>query len=203
MAIYESGHVVELESTKKQHVAASGEKRIDATKQCVYRYLEAKNPSTLRLSQQFGTVLGGDRLHFFDECGLFVFVELRRRRRASGNPNSNFHEEFLLPSRRTNTEHAYGLTGDVAKLMRSVGRDVQRFSGAEGRLRAAESGFHLAFEEDKGLFEVMAVRWRTPAGRDMHVDDAEASGSLLACNGDGVSISDQPEVREVVGLSKG
>ena len=89
------------------------------------------------------------------------------------------------------------------KLMRSVGRDVQRFSGAEGRLRATESCFHLAFEEDKGLLEVMAVRWRTAAGRDMHVDDAEASGSLLACNGDGLGISDQPDVREVVGLSKG
>ena len=33
MAVYESGHVVELGFTKKQHVAASGEKRIDATKQ--------------------------------------------------------------------------------------------------------------------------------------------------------------------------
>src|SRR5438270_10559338 len=33
MAVYESCHVVELGSTKKQHVAASGEKRVDATKQ--------------------------------------------------------------------------------------------------------------------------------------------------------------------------
>src|ERR1700731_1079435 len=33
---------------------------------------DAKSASTLRLSQQFGTVLGRDRLHFFDECGLFV-----------------------------------------------------------------------------------------------------------------------------------
>ena len=33
MAVYESCHVVELGFTKKQHVAASGEKRIDATKQ--------------------------------------------------------------------------------------------------------------------------------------------------------------------------
>src|SRR5438132_10517127 len=33
MAVYESCHVVELGSTKKQHVAARGEKRIDATKQ--------------------------------------------------------------------------------------------------------------------------------------------------------------------------
>src|SRR6185369_7427274 len=33
MAIYESCHVVELGLTKKQYVAASGKKRIDATKQ--------------------------------------------------------------------------------------------------------------------------------------------------------------------------
>src|SRR6266566_5805933 len=33
MAVYESCHVVELRSTKKQHVAPSGEKRVDATKQ--------------------------------------------------------------------------------------------------------------------------------------------------------------------------
>src|SRR6266849_689663 len=33
MAVYESCHVVELALTKKQHVAASGEKRIDAMKQ--------------------------------------------------------------------------------------------------------------------------------------------------------------------------
>src|SRR3984893_8040594 len=33
MAVYESCHVVELGFTKKQHVAASGEKRFDAAKQ--------------------------------------------------------------------------------------------------------------------------------------------------------------------------
>src|SRR5579872_1296751 len=33
MPVYETGHVVELGLTKKQHVAAGGEKRIDATKQ--------------------------------------------------------------------------------------------------------------------------------------------------------------------------
>src|SRR5260370_20625189 len=32
VAVYESCHVVELAFTKKQHVAASGEKRIDSTK---------------------------------------------------------------------------------------------------------------------------------------------------------------------------
>src|ERR1700692_3669432 len=33
MAVYESGHVVELGFTKKRHASSSGEKRIDATKQ--------------------------------------------------------------------------------------------------------------------------------------------------------------------------
>jgi len=33
MAVYESCHVVELGLAKKQHVAASGQKPIDATKQ--------------------------------------------------------------------------------------------------------------------------------------------------------------------------
>ena len=87
--------------------------------------------------------------------------------------------------------------------MRSVGRDVQGFAGADGRLLATEGDFHLAFEEDEGLLEVMPVRGRTAAGRDVHVDDAELSGSLLACHGDGVRIADQPDMREVFGLSNG
>src|SRR5258707_2369179 len=33
MPVYESGHVVELDLAKKQHVAAGDEKRVDATKQ--------------------------------------------------------------------------------------------------------------------------------------------------------------------------
>jgi hypothetical protein len=49
----------------------------------------------------------------------------------------------------------------------------------------------------------MAVRGRTATGRDVHVDVAEASGSLLAGHGDGVSIAYQSDVREVVGLSNG
>ena len=73
----------------------------------------------------------------------------------------------------------------------------------DGRLLATEGGFHLAFEQDKSFLEVVPVWWRTAAGRDMHVDDAEAPGSLLAGHGDGVGISDQSDVREVVGLGNG
>src|SRR6202140_4622680 len=54
---------------------------------------------------------------------------------ATGSPTSTKNFSFG----RTNTEHAYGLTGGVVKLMGSFGRDVQRYSGAENRLRAPES----------------------------------------------------------------
>ena len=57
-----------------------------------------------------------------------------------------------------------GLAGSVVKLMRSVGRNVQGFAGAHDRLLAAEGGFHLAFEQDKGLLEVMPMRGGPPPG---------------------------------------
>ena len=68
---------------------------------------------------------------------------------------------------------------------------------------APEGGFHLAFEEDEGILEVMPVPRRTTARRDVHVDDAKTFSSLLAGHGDGVGISYQSDVREVVGLSDG
>jgi hypothetical protein len=84
--------------------------------------------------------------------------------------------------------------------MRSVGRNVQRVAGAHRRLLAAEGCFHLAFEQDKGLLEVMPMRWRSATWRDVHINYAEASIGLLARHGDGVGVADQTDVREVVGL---
>ena len=46
--------------------------------------------------------------------------------------------------------------------------------------------------------------WRRPtAGRDVHVDNAEASGGLLAGHSNGIGIANQPDVGEVFELSKG
>ena len=67
---------------------------------------------------------------------------------------------------------------------------------------AAESGFHFAFEQDKGLFEVMPMQWRAATWRDMHINYAEASCGLLACHAHGVGVADQTDVREVVGLHR-
>src|ERR1700722_15457168 len=102
-------------------------------------------------------VRGGERFYFLDECRLILFRELGRRCDTSGDRNSNLQEGFLLPGRRANAEHAYGLTRSIVKLMGSVGRNVQGFAGTDGRILAREGGFHLAFEEDKGLIEGVVV----------------------------------------------
>jgi hypothetical protein len=86
------------------------------------------------------------------------------------------------------------------KLMGSVGRNVQRLASAHDRLLATKGRFHLAFEQDKGLLEVMPMRRRPASRRDVHIDNAEASIGLLARHGDGVGIADQTDVRKVVGL---
>jgi hypothetical protein len=84
--------------------------------------------------------------------------------------------------------------------MGSVGRNVQRVASAHDRLLAAEGRFHLPFEQDKGLLEVMPMRWRPATGRDVHINDAKATGSIVARQGYGVGIADQTDVREVFGL---
>jgi hypothetical protein len=45
----------------------------------------------------------------------------------------------------------YPNTWNVVKLMGSVGRNIQRFASAHGRLLATSRGFHLTFKQDKSL----------------------------------------------------
>ena len=59
--------------------------------------------------------------------------------------------------------------------MGRVGGDVDGLAGPYGGLRSAKGGFHLAVEEDEGLFEVVAMRRWAAAWRDVHVDEAEAA----------------------------
>src|SRR5580700_4387010 len=130
---------------------------------------------SLRFSKQFSAVLGCERLNFLDECGLLFFVQLRRWRRTRGDLYSDLCEESLLSRGRADTEHADRPSGSVLKLMRSVGRNGQGVASAHGRLLPAEGCFHLPFEQDEGLFEVMPMRRRPATWRDVHIHYAEAS----------------------------
>ena len=54
--------------------------------------------------------------------------------------------------------------------------------------------------QDKSFLEVMSMRRRSATRGNVHINDAEAPIGLLARHRDGLSIADQTDVREVVGL---
>jgi hypothetical protein len=70
---------------------------------------------------------------------------------------------------------------------------------------AAEGGLYLAFKDDKGLFEVVAVRRWASAGWNVHVDKAEATGGPPSGEQDGVGVADETDVEKVwlIGADEG
>ena len=64
-------------------------------------------------------------------------------------------------------------------------------------LLAAEGCLHLTFQQDKGLLEVVPVRWRPSVWRDVHINHAEASTGIFARHRDGIGVAYQAYVREV------
>jgi len=80
------------------------------------------------------------------------------------------------------------------ELVRRIGRNIDRLARPHDGLLAAERSFQFAFEQNERFFEVMPVRRRPAAGRDVHIDDAKASRSVLAADGDGVGVAHQPNV---------
>src|SRR6266446_3819635 len=87
--------------------------------------------------------------------------------------------------------------------MGSVGRNIQCVASVHGRLLATEGRFHLTFEQDKGLLEVMPMRRWPAAWRDVHINYAEAFIRIFARHDDGVGVADQTDMRKVVGLRQG
>src|SRR5579859_275533 len=76
----------------------------------------------------------------------------------------------------------------------------------QGQLLAAKGDREFAFEDAERFFEVVAMRRRPAARRDVHVDSTEAATRVAAGHKKSVGISDNADVREVlvcVGLREG
>jgi hypothetical protein len=58
------------------------------------------------------------------------------------------------------------------------------FASLQGRLLATEGRFHLTFEQDKGLLEVVPMRRWPAAWRDVHINYAETSIRVCARHSD-------------------
>src|SRR5207249_350078 len=90
------------------------------------------------------------------------------------------HEEVFLASRRADAKHPRGSTRPVLELVWRVRRDVDRFAGADDLLLATKRRMNLAFDHDKGLFEIVAVGRRSAADRNEHVDETEMAFRIIA-----------------------
>jgi hypothetical protein len=74
-------------------------------------------------------------------------------------------------------------------MVRRVGRNIRRLASSHDCLGAAERHFDLAIEDGKHLLKVVAMGWRATSGRNEHVDETIASGSVLARQQDRVGVS--------------
>lgn len=79
-----------------------------------------------------------------------------------------------------------------------IGRNVGCLAGPHNGCRATESDLDLAIEKGKHLLEVVTVRRRPATRRDKHVYEAIATGGVLARQKDGVGISRQSNVRQLL-----
>jgi hypothetical protein len=154
-------------------------------------------PLVLGTLQKFGPILWGEGYDLLHELGLVGGAEFWSRRSTSGDLYAYFKEEVLLAGGGTDAEQANRTSGGVVKLVGSVGWDVDGFAGTDSRRVSAEGGFHLAFEQDEGLFEVVAMGRGSASGWDVHVDEAEAAVGLVAGEGDGAGIADEADVGKV------
>ena len=79
-----------------------------------------------------------------------------------------------------------------------VGRNVGCLAGPHNGFRTTESDLDLAVENGKHLLEVVAVWRRAATRRDKHVYEAVATGVSFARQKDGVGISRQSNMRQLL-----
>ena len=160
----------------------------------------------LSVWKQFRAVLWRQGLCFCPKCRLCCLVEWWRGACPSWDGHGDLHKELLLAGRRAGAQQSCRLGGHVLELMRRVRWDVDGVAGSRHIFRSTERHFDFALKDGEGLFEVMTMRRRAAAGRDMHIDKTEAPRGVLAGEEDGIGIANYAEVGQVlvgVGLCAG
>src|SRR5450755_2299265 len=81
--------------------------------------------------------------------------------------------------------------------MRRIRRNVHGLAGAHDGLRTAEGRLDLPLEKNERLLEIVPMRRRSTARWNVHVDDAEVAGSVVASKQDRVRVTDESDVRQL------
>ena len=120
--------------------------------------------------EQLGSIFRreSDRLGF--ERRLRLRGELGWWGGAGGNGDSYFLKEVFEACGRAEAEQSDWLRGSVAELVRRVGGNVDGIFCMQGQLLSTKGDIELAFEDAERFFEVVAMRRRAAARRDVHVN---------------------------------
>lgn len=113
-----------------------------------------------------------------------------------GDRDADCSKELLLAGGRAEAQQPRGTLGCVSEPTRHVGGHVDGLTGAGDDGHAAEHEVDLTVQNREHLLEVMAVRRRSSARGDMHVDQGVPAGGVLAGDEDRVGIADDAEVRQ-------
>ena len=86
------------------------------------------------------------------------------------------------------------------ELVRCIRRNVDRIARSYDRFCTAEGSIQFTFEQDKSLFEIVAMGWRAAPRRNMHIDETKAFSGGIARHKQGVGISHDADVSQVLVL---
>src|ERR1039458_175541 len=86
------------------------------------------------------------------------------------------------------------------KLVRCIRRNIDCVARSYDRFCTTEGSLQFTFQQDKGLFEIVAMGWRATPRRNMHVHDTEAFSGGIARHKQGVGISHDADMSQVVVL---
>ena len=90
------------------------------------------------------------------------------------------------------------------ELVSGVCRDIDCLTRSCNLLCAAKYKIEFAFEESKRLFEIVTMRRRPSAGKNVHVDQAKPASGFLAREKNRAGISHYPNVADfLVGVRLG
>ncbi len=89
------------------------------------------------------------------------------------------------------------------KLVRRIGRDVDRIPCADDRLLTSKRRLDFPLQHNERLLKIVAMRRRTTSRRNVHIDHAKPAGRVFAADGDRVRVAHQADVFQAcIGLSE-
>jgi len=107
-------------------------------------------------------------------------------------------KEFVLACRRAQAEKARWFRSGILEGMRRISGDVERLASSPNRPRSPESEFDFPFKDREHLLEIVPMKRRPSARRNVHVNQTVTASSVAAAYQNRVSITGKRDVGESV-----